>query len=92
MAGRRAPAGVHIPLDPAAAFGYRSEMGGRGGVRGATMKYLWLAAPCVVALWAPLYNRIEPQLFGVPFFYWFQLLLVPLSAFGIYFVDRARRD
>jgi hypothetical protein len=55
------------------------------------MKYLWLAAPSVVALWAPLYNVIEPQLFGVPFFYWFQLLLIPVSALGIYLADRQRR-
>jgi hypothetical protein len=56
------------------------------------MKYLWLAAPGILALWAPLYNKVEPQVFGVPFFYWFQLLLVPVSALGIYLADRARRD
>jgi hypothetical protein len=55
------------------------------------MKYLWLAVPCVLALWAPLYNRIEPQIFGAPFFYWFQMLLVPASALGIYIADRQRR-
>ena len=56
------------------------------------MKYLWLAAPSVVALSAPLYNTLEPHVFGIPFFYWFQLLLVPVSALGIYLADRARRD
>jgi hypothetical protein len=55
------------------------------------MRLLLLAAPCVVALWAPLYNRVDPQLFGIPFFYWFQLLLILISAFGIYFADRMRR-
>jgi hypothetical protein len=55
------------------------------------MRFLLLAAPCVVAVWAPLFNRVEPQLFGVPFFYWFQLVLIPLSALGIYFADRAGR-
>src|SRR5438105_11435412 len=34
------------------------------------MRYLLLFAPCLLALWAPLYNRVDPQLFGVPFFYW----------------------
>jgi hypothetical protein len=52
------------------------------------MKYLWLAAPCVVALWAPLYNSTSPELFGIPFFYWFQMLLVLVSALGIYAADR----
>ena len=27
-------------------------------------------------LLVPIYNRVEPTLFGWPFFYWFQLLLV----------------
>lgn len=52
------------------------------------MKYLLLLIPCVVSLWAPLYNFESPELFGVPFFYWFQLLLIPVSAVGIYAFDR----
>ena len=55
------------------------------------MKYLALLLPCVLALSAPLYNRIDPQLFGIPFFYWAQLALIPVSALGIYVFDRARR-
>ena len=27
----------------------------------------------MIVLYVPLYNRIEPTLFGFPFFYWFQL-------------------
>lgn len=34
---------------------------------------------CAVALIAPLYNLIEPRLFGIPFFYWFQFVWVILS-------------
>jgi hypothetical protein len=26
------------------------------------------------------YNRLEPAWFGIPFFYWYQLLWIPLSA------------
>ncbi len=55
------------------------------------MKYLLLLIVCVIALWVPLYNFTEPTLFGVPFFYWFQLLLVPVSALTIYVVDRLRK-
>jgi hypothetical protein len=55
------------------------------------MKYLYLTAPGLLALAAPLYNSVDPQLFGVPFFYWFQLVLVPVSALGIYFYHRAAR-
>jgi hypothetical protein len=28
--------------------------------------------PFVALLWVPFYNRIEPELFGIPFFYWYQ--------------------
>ena len=41
------------------------------------MRLLLLLIPCVLALWAPLYNTEPPALFGIPFFYWFQLLLIP---------------
>jgi hypothetical protein len=52
------------------------------------MKLVLLLAPCLLALWAPLYNSTEPFLFGFPFFYWFQLLLVPVSALAIFAADR----
>jgi len=55
------------------------------------MKYIYLAAPGLVALAAPLYNRVDPEIFGMPFFYWFQLLLVPVSALGIYLYHREAR-
>ena len=56
------------------------------------MRLFLLALPCVIALATPLYNRVDPLLFGMPFFYWFQLLLVPLSALAIYLADRMRRS
>ena len=34
--------------------------------------YLFLVVPFVALLWVPFYNRIEPELFGIPFFYWYQ--------------------
>ena len=52
------------------------------------MKYLLLLAPCVLAVLTPLYNSVNPQLFGIPFFYWLQLLLIPVSALAIYLADR----
>ena len=52
------------------------------------MKLLLLFVPCLLALWVPLYNSIEPNLFGVPFFFWFQLVLIPVSALAIFAADR----
>jgi hypothetical protein len=33
-----------------------------------------------VAIWVPLYNRIEPSFYGIPFFYWFQFVLIVVAA------------
>ena len=56
------------------------------------MKLLLLLIPCVVAVWVPLYNTISPTLSGMPFFYWFQLLLIPISALAIYAADRIGKN
>jgi hypothetical protein len=44
--------------------------------------WLWflLLIPYVGLLWVPFYNHVDPRLFGFPFFYWYQLLWVPISA------------
>jgi hypothetical protein len=52
------------------------------------MKYFLLVAPCLVALATPFYNSVEPTFFGVPFFYWLQLVLIPISAVCIFLADR----
>jgi Protein of unknown function (DUF3311) len=39
-----------------------------------------LAAAVFVAFWVPIYARSLPKLGAFPFFYWFQLLLVPAVA------------
>lgn len=33
-----------------------------------------------VALWVPFYNRAEPSIGGVPFFYWFQMVWILAGA------------
>jgi len=42
--------------------------------------YLLLALQFIPALWVPFYNSVEPTLAGMPFFYWFQLTLIFVSA------------
>lgn len=46
----------------------------------ASWWYLLFVVQFAVILWPPLYNKMEPTLFGLPFFYWFQLLWVLVSA------------
>jgi uncharacterized protein DUF3311 len=41
---------------------------------------LILIPPVVVPLWVPLYDKADPTLWGFPFFYWFQFLLILCSA------------
>lgn len=41
---------------------------------------LLLLLPFIVLLWPPFYNFDQPELIGVPFFYWFQLLVIILTA------------
>ena len=51
----------------------------RTGWRGYWPRLL-LLIPLFAVLWVPAYNRIEPTLAGVPFFYWYQLAWVLLGA------------
>jgi hypothetical protein len=39
-----------------------------------------LAAAVVGTLWVPFYNRSTPELGGFPFYYWYQLLWIPIVA------------
>jgi hypothetical protein len=39
---------------------------------------LLLLVPLIVLL-TPLFNASEPRLIGVPFFYWFQIAVIPLG-------------
>lgn len=39
-----------------------------------------LIAPFVAMLWIPSYNKTSPKLLGFPFFYWYQLLWVIITA------------
>ena len=50
-----------------------------------------LLVAIVLPLIVPLYNRVEPTLFGWPFFYWFQLVLVGLGVLTTVLVYRATR-
>ena len=41
---------------------------------------LLLIIPIVIPLIPMIYNRVEPDLFGIPAYYWIQLAFVPMSA------------
>jgi hypothetical protein len=39
-----------------------------------------LLIPFAALIWVPSYNRLEPTLAGVPFFYWYQLAWILIGA------------
>jgi hypothetical protein len=41
--------------------------------------YWLLLVPLVGLLWVPIYAKATPELFGFPFFYWYQFAWVPVS-------------
>ncbi|MDX6355669.1 MAG: hypothetical protein QOF98_2572 [Streptomyces sp.] len=41
---------------------------------------LCLAAPFVALLWVNSYSRVTPRFIGIPFFYWYQMAWVPITA------------
>ena len=57
---------------------------------------LQVAALLSIPMWATLlpwiYNKRDPQLFDIPFFYWYQLLWIPLSVLCTLAVYRLTRD
>ncbi|MEU7409039.1 MULTISPECIES: DUF3311 domain-containing protein [Streptomyces] len=40
---------------------------------------LCLVAPFVAMLWVGSYAKTDPTFIGIPFFYWYQMLWVPIS-------------
>jgi uncharacterized protein DUF3311 len=54
--------------------------------RGSRWWYALLLVPIVALLWVPIYAKDSPELFGFPFFYWYQLAWVPGSVVITYFV------
>jgi hypothetical protein len=51
-----------------------------------------LLLPLVVTLFPPIYNSIDPALFDVPFFYWYQMAAIVLSVLVTLAVYLKTRD
>ena len=50
-----------------------------------------LLVPLVGVLIPWIYNKNEPRLFGLPFFYWYQMLWIVISVMCTLIVYRATR-
>jgi hypothetical protein len=60
-------------------------------VRPVAWARLILLIPFVAMLWVSSYNSVEPAWAGVPFFYWYQLLWIIISAVLVAVVYRLER-
>ncbi len=52
------------------------------------MKYLLLIIPCIISVWVPLFNSVEPTLAGIPMFYWFLMVMIPVSSIFIWLASK----
>jgi Protein of unknown function (DUF3311) len=53
--------------------------------------YLLLVVPLIGTLIPPIYNSQDPTVIGIPFFYWYLLLWVPVSVLCTVVFYRATR-
>lgn len=58
--------------------------------RRASAWHLLLLVP-FLALVTPWFNAIDPQLWGIPFFYWFQFAWIPVTVACLAVVHRRTR-
>jgi hypothetical protein len=54
--------------------------------------YLLFIIEFVLVLWPPFFNKLDPTLWGIPFFYWYQLLCVIIAAVITAFVYNRTRS
>jgi hypothetical protein len=58
----------------------RARDGGAAPRHRSNRGWYWLLAlPLLGVLIPPIYNTADPRLIGIPFFYWYQMLWIPIS-------------
>jgi hypothetical protein len=63
-----------------------------GPPRARETRWTWLLLiPLVGTLIPPIYNTRDPEVFGIPFFYWYQMVWIPLSVLITLIVYRATK-
>jgi hypothetical protein len=55
------------------------------------MRRLLLIIPFIGLLWVPFYNSVDPELWGFPFFYWYQFVWVFITSFLIWIVYQGEK-
>jgi len=67
----------------------------RGGLtrpHDVNKRWYWLLlVPLFGVLITPIYNSADPELIGIPFFYWYQMVWIPVSVLCTVIVYRKTR-
>ena len=71
--------------------GDSADAGNGSCVHTALMARWLLVVPIAMPLLIPLYNRVEPRWWAMPFFYWYQLACALVAVFVIAVVYLAER-
>jgi hypothetical protein len=74
------------------ADGTDETVGGRRSNRSKGLWYWLLLIPFIATLWVPFYNSRDPEIAGIPFFYWYLFLWIIISSVltaVVYFVTRS---
>ena len=79
-----------MPEGPSGRAATRAEEAARRKVAFPAVNLL-LLVPLIGVLIPPIFNTRDPELFGFPFFYWYQLLWVPISVLCTLIVYRATK-
>ena len=70
----------------------REETGPSGPPGPRETRWTWLLViPLLGTLIPTIYNSNDPELIGIPFFYWYQMAWIPLSVLCTLAVYRATR-
>jgi hypothetical protein len=69
---------------------FTRERSGPPGARETRWTWL-LLIPLLGTLIPPIYNTRDPEVFGVPFFYWYQMVWIPVSVLVTVIVYRATK-
>lgn len=72
--------------------GSRREDGPRARARDRSAWHWLLFVPLIVVLIPQIYNRARPTLFGIPFFYWYQLAVIAVGVTCTLVVYRRTRS
>ena len=79
----------------------RPQRGADGAIADSTRRarrsdhshWNWLLViPLLATLYPPIYNKLKPTLFDIPFFYWYQLAAILLSVIVTLLVFRKTRS